>query len=176
MSDPIDSYWEVLLPFMASVNIYDGPEKYAEAVAVVPRAVVFLYATHMFLAEVHNGGLLQFFWNKTGIVAPESVAGFRAIGMPIIASLLEKTASMLGFPYPRDRNDRCDALLAASDRSLRELNRVFKKPENLYAAAVEATKPLGFDVLNKQVWELAEKENGGFQERATRYALRFPAN
>jgi hypothetical protein len=115
--DSIQSYWEVLEPFFSRVDIYNGPENYAAAISALPRHVVLLYATHMFLAEVHNGGFLQFFWNNTGIIAPESVEGFRMMGMPSIASLLDTTASALGNPYPRNRNDRWDALLVLSGRA-----------------------------------------------------------
>jgi hypothetical protein len=174
MPDSIQSYWEVLEPFFPKVNIYDGPEDYTHAMAALPRHVVLLYATHMFLAEVHDGGFLQFFWNNTGIIAPESVEGFRMMGMPMVASLLDDTATRLGSPYPRNREDRWDAMLVASGRSTRELKRIFKNPENVYIAFLEATEPLGFDLLNERVWNLANTENGGFQEAATRYARRFP--
>jgi hypothetical protein len=54
------------------------------------------------------------------------------------------------------------------------LKRIFKGPKNLFIAFIEATEPLGFDLLNERVSDLANAENGGFQEAATRYARRFP--
>jgi hypothetical protein len=149
---------------------FSDHESYSSSVANLPRSIVLLYAAHFFLAEVHNGGFLQFFWNSTGLIAPEAVEGFMAIGMPQLAALLKTTAAPLGSPYPRDRNSRWDALLMASGRSQRELKQIFKRTPNMYLAFAEATKPLLFDEQNRLVWELAESENGGFQEAATRYS------
>ena len=92
------------------------------------------------------------------------------LGMPKLASLLLTTAARLGSPYPRDRDARWDALLLASGRGQRDLELIFKKSSNMYLAFEEATKPLRFDESNRQAWELAKSENGGFGEAATRYA------
>jgi hypothetical protein len=148
----------------------NGPQEFAESISGVPHVRVILFAAHMCLAEVHNGGFLQLFWNGTGILVPEAEDGFRAIGMPAMAALVQKAAFPLGSPYPRDRDERWDALLAASGRKSSELKRIFKKHENLYSAFVDATSTLGLDALDKQFWETAKTENGGFQEAATRYA------
>jgi hypothetical protein len=166
----IESYWEILKPFFEAIDTGGSTEAYAASLGKVPRAVVLLYATHMCLAEVHNGGLLQFFWNSTGIVAPETIEGFAAIGMPKLGSLVKQAASLLGDPYPRDRDARWDALLAASDCSPEYLERLFAKAEGFYLAFAEATESLGFEALNKSISETANTENGGFQERATCYA------
>jgi hypothetical protein len=40
----------------------------------------------------------------------------------------------------------------------------------MYLAFEEATEPLSFDQSNRNAWELAESENGGFEEAPTRYA------
>jgi hypothetical protein len=93
--------------------------------------------------------------------------------MPAMALLLETVASKLGNPFPRDRNDRWDALLVESGRSTRDLKRIFKQQKHQYLAFLEATQPLGYDALNEQVWGLANTENRGFQETATHYARRF---
>ena len=124
----------------------------------------------MCLAEVHNGGTLQLFWNSSGMLVPEGIEGFKVIEMPTMASLLENAAKPLGSPYPRDRDDRWDAMLSASGYSKRRLKSMFKKQENLYLAFYEATEKLHFDKLDQQIWKCAKTENGGFQEAATRYA------
>jgi hypothetical protein len=170
MAKQIESYWEILEPFFRAVDTGDTTEVYAASIEKLPHPVVLLYATHICLSEIHNGGLLQFFWNGTGIVAPEAVEGFRTIGMPKLASLVMNVASSLGDPYPRNRDDRWTALLAASGRSESDMERIFAESNNFYLGFVEATEPLGFDVLNEMIWEAANNENGGFQERATAYA------
>ena len=87
-----------------------------------------------------------------------------------MAGLLEEAAHLLGSPYPRDRDERWNVLLAASGRKPRDLKRIFKKAENFYLGFVEATETLGFDALDKQFWETSKTENGGFQVAATRFA------
>jgi hypothetical protein len=124
----------------------------------------------MCLAEVHNGGFLQLFWNTTGVLVPEGIDGFNTIGMTTMAALLQRAASKLGAPYPRNRDDRWDALLIASGHGTKELKSIFDNQKNPYVAFAEATKRLGFDLLENEFWETAKTENGGFQKAATRYA------
>jgi hypothetical protein len=124
----------------------------------------------MSLSEVHNGGFLQLFWNNTGVLVPEAIEGFNTIGMMRTAALLTKAALLLGSPYPRERDDRWDALLGASGRASEELEEIFEKTDNSYLAFVEATNTLPFDSLNEEFWDSATSDNGGFQDAATQYA------
>ena len=169
MADGISSYWDLVEPFFKLIDFTD-PQTFAASTAIIPRGVVLLYATHYFLSEIHNGGFLQFFWNSTGLIAPEAIEGFIAIGMPKLAALLQATAAPLGSPYPRDRDPRWDALMMASGLHERDLKKIFGKQPNMYLAFAEATERLFPDDLNSEAWGLAQSENGGFQEAATRYA------
>jgi len=170
MSSTLNSYWELVRPLISTVDYGNGPEDFAASSALIPRPHLHLFAAHMCLAEIHNGGLLQLFWNTTGILVPEGVEGFRVVKMPNMALLLEQAALLLGATYPRDRDERWDALLTASGRKPKDLEKVFKKAENFYLGFAEATANLSFDWLNKKLWELAETEHGGFQDAATEYA------
>jgi hypothetical protein len=169
MAETMRSYWDVVEPVFKLIDLRDQ-DSFFSTTAVMPRPVVLLYAAHFCLSELHNGGFLQFFWNSTGLIAPEAADGFIAIGMPKLASLLLDTAAPLGSPYPRDRDARWDALLMASGRGQHDLESIFKGSSNMYLAFEEATEPLRFDESNRQAWELAKSENGGFGEAATRYA------
>jgi hypothetical protein len=124
-------------------------------------------------SEVHNGGFLQLFWNNTGIIVPEAIEGYRTIGMPEVASLVEQAAKYLGVPYPLNRDDRWDALLVASDKSEEELETIFKSEDNFYIAFVKATSGLPFDDLNRKFWSTIRTESGGFEEAATRYTQKI---
>ena len=170
MTIPITSYWELLEPEFERINIYESPEKFAASCESLWRPVVLLYATHMCASEVHNGGFLQLFWNSTGVAVPDAIEGYRTIGMPKLAALVDNTAQMLGTPYPLDRDERWDALLAASGRSSQELEAIFKKHDNFYRCWVEAAEPLNFDPLDRQFWQLAANEVGGYDVAATLYA------
>lgn len=169
MAEPVKSYWELVEPVFSKIDITE-PAKFFASTASVPRPVLLLYASHFFLSEVWNGGFLQFFWNSTGVFAPEAIEGFTVIGMAKLAALAATAADLLGSPYPRDRDERWDALLVASGRSKKELTKIFKGNSNLYLAFEEAVVPLGFDALNREAWELGKTENGGFGEAATCYA------
>jgi hypothetical protein len=170
MTEASLSYWNFIEPYWNVFDIYNGPEGFESSIRGAPRPAVLLYAAHFCQSEVHNGGFLQFFWNNTGVLAPEAIEGYSVIGMPTLASLVKEAASALGVPYPRDRDDRWDALLVASGHTSRELKKIFKQQPNRYLAFAEATKALPFDSLDRQFWQAAKTENGGFQDAATRYA------
>ncbi len=166
----MQSYWEVIKPLFDMIDTGNGSTAFTASTSSVSRSSVLLFAAHMALAEVHNGGFLQLFWNETGVLVPEAVEGFTTIGMPTMAAILHEAAQPLGDPYPGDRDERWDALLVASGRSAKELKRIFKNAENLYFAFQEATLTLPFDALNQRFWETAKTENDGFQDAATHYA------
>ena len=169
MTGAIQSYWELIEPYWNVFDIYNGPEGFESSIRGAPRCAALLYAAHFCQSEVHNGGFLQFFWNNTGVLAPEAIEGYAVIGMPTLASLVREAAATLGSPYPRDRDDRWNALLTASGHTSRNLKGIFKKQQNLYLAFAEATKKLPFDSLDRQFWQAARTENGGFDNAATRY-------
>ena len=173
MPKPIRSYWEHIEPLFSTIDLSNGPEEFAASITEIPRPCVILFAAHICLAEVYNGGFLQLFWNSAGILVPEGAEGFIAMGMPKLAALIGEASLPLGSPYPRNRDERWDALMVASGRTSKELKHIFKKNENLYLAFVEATDKLNFNALDKPFWEGAKTENGGFQDAATRYAQRF---
>jgi hypothetical protein len=176
----MESYWKTVEPLFSIIEFGDGPDAFNRSIVNVPRSSVLLFSAHMCLSEVHNGGFLQLFWNSTGLLVPEGIEGFSAIGMPQMSAILSRAARPLGTPYPRDRDDRWDAMLAASGHNEKELKQIFEKykgepdgTKGLYCAFFEATANLGFDELDKQFWETAETENGGFQNAADRYAQAF---
>ena len=182
MSKSESAYWVLVKPLLEKVDIYTTPENYLASIAALSQPLVNVYAAHFCLSEIHNGGFLQFFWNNTGVLEPEAVAGFTSVGMPKLAALVNETAALLGDTYPRDRDGRWDALVAASGRSDDDMTGIIKeiakkdsgdkeadRAVDFYRVFVKATEPLGFDELDRQVWELAGTENGGFDQAADRY-------
>lgn len=162
-------YWELIKPLFDSVNV-EEPAAFFASTRDVSRPRLLMFAAHFCLSEIHNGGLLQFFWNTTGILAPEAIEGFEAIGMPMLASTISAAASPLGDPYPRNRDDRLDALLAASGRTQVEIESIFRQTSNFYIAFEKVTNPLNLNTLSNRVFELANTENGDFGNAATKYA------
>ena len=69
-----------LYPIWDAINIYDGPEVFLTTLNHVSREAGLLFAAYFCQTEVCNGGFHQFFFNSTGVLAPEAVDGFTAIG------------------------------------------------------------------------------------------------
>jgi hypothetical protein len=170
MPDPKSPYRTLLEPALERINTSESPEKFETSIKEIGRPIVLLYAADICSAEVHNGGFLQLFYNPSGIVVPEAIEGFVSIGMPKTAALIESTSRLLGNPYPRDRDERWDALIEASNRSPQELDTIFKKYSNFYQCFLEATEPLNLDSASREFWKLAAEENGGFDNAADLYA------
>jgi hypothetical protein len=106
-----------------------------------------LFAAHFCQSEICNGGFHQFFWNSTGILAPEAVEGFREIEQSQIASLVESAMTLIGTPYPRTRDER--------------QGRLSHIPKSTLGA------------LDEKFFVLIESEAGGFENAADRYAERM---
>lgn len=157
------------------VKIYGDVPSFLESIRDVPRPLLFLYAAHFCLSEVHNGGFLQLFWNSTGVLFPEAVDGYKALGMPKLASVFTSAAGCLGPSYPRNREDRWDALLLASGRTEDELTAIFRRAADFYLGYEEVTATLPFADLNQLAWGFAKSENGCFEERAIAYAAMLEA-
>lgn len=107
-------YWSLIEPFWLPLNRSwdDGPEAFVRLFGSVPPAIGHLYAAHWCQSEVCNGGLDQFFGNTTGLLAPEALDGFRAMGATIWAAILAEGMEYFGTPYPRNRAKRAEFLRA----------------------------------------------------------------
>jgi uncharacterized protein DUF4375 len=144
-------YWDLVDPIWETVSIYDGPDTFLQQYAASPEASRVLFAAHWCQSEICNGGFDQFFSNNTGVLAPEGVEAFRKIGMPQIAALIEQAISALGPTYPRDRDEREDAIETAWD-------------------ACGDTESGPFGHIDESFFVLIETENGGFRAAADAYA------
>jgi Domain of unknown function (DUF4375) len=98
--------WSVIEPFWDSVGIYDGPVIFQRDFETLPLPVRHLLAVHWCDSEVCNGGFHQIFSNSTGVLAPDALQGYRAIGLEECAQLVERSMSLFGEEYPRDRQER----------------------------------------------------------------------
>ena len=179
MTEPQEDYPSVFRDLWHTVQTGGSVKAYLRSSAAVPRPVLLLWAAHFCLSELHNGGLLQLFFNSTGVLMPEAIEGFSAIGMPKLSATLTEAAALLGRKYPRDRDERWDALLAAGDLPEHELERIFQAAttaQSFYQGFVEATKALPLSRIEEHVWALADEENGGFQANALRWAHKLRAS
>ncbi len=145
------SYWKLVEPVWDTISIYDGPETFLEQFNAAPKASRVLFAAHWCQSEVKNGGFLQFFSNSTGVLAPEAVQAFTALGMPKTAQVLQAAMSLLGSAYPRCREDREEVIEA-----------VFSSLDD------EDRYP--FDSFDEDFFDLLKQEGGGFEASADLYA------
>jgi len=169
MEQEESSYWDAIEPIWEIVNFYDGEETYLASISTLDRPLVLLYAAHFAYSEICNGGFQQFYWNSTGAIGPETVEGYRMIGMPELATLVERASALLESPYPRDRQLRQRVLFRVSGCGELDSKSTdnFKK---LYDVSDKADAPIDWNALNKDFYHLAETENGGFEAAANRYA------
>jgi len=103
-------YWGILEPYAEEVEIYGSVTDYLNQLSLLPGEVQNLFVLHVFIGEELNGGLIQFFWNSSGIVAPETLAALAALGQVKAKELLHVGMSFLGTTYPRERHIRIDML------------------------------------------------------------------
>jgi hypothetical protein len=105
------NYWQILEPIWYDEKLNsDEPQVYLKRFSELSEPQKVLYPVHWLESEVCNGGFHQFFSNVTGILAPEAVLGFRAIGLTDFAELIEKSMSFFGEYYPREREKREELL------------------------------------------------------------------
>lgn len=103
-------YFELIEDASTRVTFDDGPAIFFDTFAQLPERVRHLFAVYWCDSEICNGGFNQFFFNSAGILAPEALQGFRALGLDRQAGLLENAMGILNSPYPRDRGARSEAL------------------------------------------------------------------
>jgi hypothetical protein len=175
MPDPDLTYWTRIEPILQRISIYDGEEEFQRSCEDIPRPLLLVAAAHVALAEVQDGGFLQFFMNSTGIFTAEAIEGFHELEMPRLAAVFSRAAGLFGKPCPRKRKDRWDAMLIASGHSREELETIFTTEEDNLAAFAKATQPLDFESMNQEAWDLAANDHGDFEGAATRYLTRWHA-
>lgn len=143
-SNPGEPYWSLVEPVWDQIEIYQGPEEFTRTLATVSRPAGLLFAAHFCQSEVCNGGFDQFFSNSTGVLAPEAIEGFKAIGQDFVAEIIQEACSLLGEPFPRDRLIRQRKLKAVDSGLL--------------------------DSLDQKFYGIIHSENGGFEAAADNYA------
>ncbi len=97
---------DVLDPVYWSVDIYGGTRAYEASLAPFSEPQRFANGVFWYQAEVNNGGHDQFYWNSTGIVWREALAGLEMLGLTEFATVLRASAQRLGGEPPRDREAR----------------------------------------------------------------------
>jgi hypothetical protein len=102
--------WEVIDPVWWTANIYAGEAEYNQSLAPFSNEQRLLSAVNWYIMEVNNGGHDQFYYNSTGIVWKDALAGLQSIGLEEIATLLEESAKRMGGNPSLDREKRWEQM------------------------------------------------------------------
>lgn len=144
-------YWALVEPHWERVVTDGSADEFLASFYETPPVARDLLAAHWCVAEVCNGGFNQFFFNGTGVLAPEAAAAFHAIGLPRLAALVRTAMLSFGPGYPRDR-DACQSRL-----------------ETLERQAADEADP--FEHLDNQFYDLIGSEGGGWEAAADSYCV-----
>ena len=102
----IDDMWTINEPMYWTINIYGSYDDYLESAKPFTVEQRYLNAISWYFAEVNNGGHHQFFYNSTGIVWEDALAGLRLFKMDILADNLQSVIDYFGGSVPFDREER----------------------------------------------------------------------
>jgi hypothetical protein len=88
--------FSLIEPAWAEVDIEGSVEDYERSLARFSEPQRLFTAIAWYRTEVNNGGHDQFFYNSAGIVWPDALAGFRAVGALDAARILEEAVKRAG--------------------------------------------------------------------------------
>jgi hypothetical protein len=97
----VDPFSRVMETMWHSFDIDVPPSKFIKTWQRCRAEERNLYAISLCEAEVCNGGFHQFFSNQSVILAPETVEGYKTVGLKPYADLVKETMAFFGDPYPR---------------------------------------------------------------------------
>jgi len=143
-----DDAFAIIEPVYWSANIYDSLQEYEASLQSFSRPQRLLNALHWYIAEVNNGGHDQFYANSTGIVWPDALAAFEAIGVPDGAEIIRESTERLGGPPSREREER--------NRQLEQLEADFEDLDNRFYALQEQVN------LDAKMLEYARRQSTEF--------------
>jgi hypothetical protein len=147
---PGETYWRLVEPIWKSINIYHGPAVFIQQFRKARPEAGHLFAAHWCQSEVCNGGFHQFFSNPTGVLAPEALKGFEAIGLHEWAAILKDAMRFFGNPYPREQEERIEKMRRVPGKKREEWD--------------------PFYLLDDRFYEWLHAEDHRFERAADRYA------
>ena len=98
------------------------------------RDIQLLAAMDYGKSDIDNGGFHQFFYNSTGVFAPEMLEWSQKNGLHDVARVMQDAMLFLGDDYPRDRNIRIARLPDFQPRDGRDWDPFDRLNEEFYAA------------------------------------------
>ncbi|HWG47925.1 MAG TPA: DUF4375 domain-containing protein [Gemmataceae bacterium] len=111
----------------------EGVPGVLEWLAELPVQVRYLFTAHACWIDAFPSGLLLFYHLSHGILAPEAVDGFRALGMPECAETLAEANAVFGPEFPRELQVRNQLLKLPGSEEFRD----FTAHDERFFAALE---------------------------------------
>ena len=111
-------FWAVIEPVWPDASV-DDELKHIASATPGQRAI---YVATLFIREVDNGGLAQFFSNSSGMYTEELLKGLRLLGADQYASVVEQASRI--FPegkVPIDREERANLMRAIPKGELKQV-------------------------------------------------------
>ena len=119
----------VLDPVYWSADLKGGPEAYDASLAPFSEAQRRFLGVGLYASEVDNGGHDQFYWNSTGIVWRDALAGLEMLGLAGFANVLRESARRMGGDPSGDRAAR-HAVLDEREPDFSDLDDYFYELED----------------------------------------------
>lgn len=136
MLDSDDSF-AIIQPVWSYADIYGSLEDYESSLVQFSTPQRLAFAIHWYASEVNNGGHDQFFFNSTGIVWPDALEGFRAIGAEKAFAILFEAASRFDVKPSRERDLRIEQLERV-EAGFDDLDdRFYELDEDIYTLTIE---------------------------------------
>ena len=102
--------YTIIGPVWWTANIYEGEQKYNESLFSFSQEQRYIFAVIWYIAEVNNGGHDQFYFNSTGIVWKDALAGFKELGIDEAVEIIQESAVRMGGNPSLDRATRQEQL------------------------------------------------------------------
>ncbi len=111
----------IINPVWFTADFYESVDVLEETLVRFSLPQRLIWAVLWTSAEICNGGLDQYFSNSTGMIWPEAIEGFEAIGRRDLAEIMSAAVACFPSPPARDRKTRCEALDALAEDALDDL-------------------------------------------------------
>ncbi|MEZ5971179.1 MAG: DMP19 family protein [Hyphomonadaceae bacterium] len=98
-----DDPMAVIDPIWWIANFYDSYGDLEESLKGFSWPQRLVWAVMWHDSEVCNGGHLQFFDNSTGMIWPDALEGYEAIGRPDLAAVVREAVARFSEPPSRER-------------------------------------------------------------------------
>lgn len=119
----------IIDPVWYSADFYESSEVLEKTLAPFSWPQRLVWAVLWTSAEICNGGLNQYFSNSTGMIWPEAIEGFEAIGRGDLADILRQAAARFPSPPARDRQLRWKAMDEMDENALSDLTTRYYEEE-----------------------------------------------